>query len=105
MTALFDSSSLLVVLLLCICTAAYLRAWTLKAGADGKLVSWLEAGGRPRGGLWGLGWKAARVGERLSPYVAAFCVLMVRAHACAGRGTRGGARVQAAAAQDPPLTP
>ena len=78
MSALFDFSSLLVVLLLLICTFAYVRAWTLKRGPDGELQSWLEASGKHRGGLRGCAWKAARVGERLSPYVAASCVIMVR---------------------------
>jgi hypothetical protein len=27
-------------------------------------------------GLYGLAWKASRIGERLSPYVAGSCVLM-----------------------------
>ena len=78
MTALFDFSSLLVVLLLLICTFAYLRAWTLKRGPDGELQSWLEAGGKHKGGLWGCAWKMARVGERLSPYIAVSLVIMVR---------------------------
>jgi hypothetical protein len=78
MSALFDFASLLVVILLIICTSAYLRAWTLKRGADGELQSWLEAGGKHLGGVRGMAWKAARIGERLSPYVAVSCVVMVR---------------------------
>ena len=78
MTALFDFASLLVVILLLICTFAYVRAWTLTRGPDGELSSWLEAGGKHKGGLRGCAWKAARVGERMSPYIAVCCVLMVR---------------------------
>jgi hypothetical protein len=91
MSALFDFSSLLVVLLLLICASAYVRAWTLKRGPDGELQSWLEAGGKHLGGFRGVAWKAARIGERLSPYVAVSCVVMVGA----AKGKGGFARFEA----------
>ena len=72
-SAIFDFSSLIVILLLFICTAAYTRAYTLKRGDDGRPTSMLD---RHKGGFRGFAWKAARVGERLSPYVAAACVFM-----------------------------
>ena len=77
MSALFDFSSLLVVILLLICTSVYLRAqWLKRDEATGHLSSLFEAGGTHKGGLLGMGWKAARIGERLSPYIAVSCVVM-----------------------------
>jgi hypothetical protein len=70
---------LLVVILLLICTSVYLRAqWLKRDEATGHLSSLFEAGGTHKGGLLGMGWKAARIGERLSPYIAVSCVVMVR---------------------------
>eukprot|EP00190_Bangiopsis_sp_CCMP1999_P002596 CAMPEP_0198727956 /NCGR_PEP_ID=MMETSP1475-20131203/6603_1 /TAXON_ID= ORGANISM="Unidentified sp., Strain CCMP1999" /NCGR_SAMPLE_ID=MMETSP1475 /ASSEMBLY_ACC=CAM_ASM_001111 /LENGTH=73 /DNA_ID=CAMNT_0044490189 /DNA_START=133 /DNA_END=354 /DNA_ORIENTATION=+ len=64
MSAIFNFQSLLVVVLLVICTCAYVRA--LNPGIlDKNKQGWL-----------GLFWKAARIGERLSPYVAGACILM-----------------------------
>lgn len=77
MSALFDFPSLLTVILLFICTAAFTRSMypTIFDSApvqdqDGNVVA-----GKHHG-LRGLAWKASRVGERLSPYVAACCVVM-----------------------------
>ncbi|RKP08621.1 hypothetical protein THASP1DRAFT_15434, partial [Thamnocephalis sphaerospora] len=63
-SALFNFQSLLLVILLVICTSAYIRAQ-----APGILD-------RNKEGFLGLFWKAARIGERLSPYVAMACVAM-----------------------------
>ncbi|KAI9088746.1 DUF1242-domain-containing protein [Phlyctochytrium arcticum] len=64
MSALFRFQSLLLVILLTICTCTYLRA---------QFPSILD---RNKHGIKGLFWKAARVGERLSPYVSLSCVAM-----------------------------
>jgi len=64
MSALFNFQSLLLVILLVICTCTYLRA-TAPSLID-----------RNKNGVFGLFWKFARIGERLSPYVAIACVTM-----------------------------
>ncbi|KAI8824494.1 uncharacterized protein EV422DRAFT_520295 [Fimicolochytrium jonesii] len=64
MSALFNFPSLLFVILLIICTCTYIR---------GQFPSILD---RNKTGVLGLFWKAARIGERLSPYVSLCCVLM-----------------------------
>lgn len=64
MSAIFNFQSLLLVILLLVCTASYLRALVP------RFVD------RKKDGILGITWKAARVGERLSPYVAICCVLM-----------------------------
>lgn len=64
MSALFNFQSLLVVILLLICTCAYVRA------LQPRLLD------RNKAGFLGIFWKAARVGERLSPYIALCCVAM-----------------------------
>ncbi|KAF8322163.1 DUF1242-domain-containing protein [Clavulina sp. PMI_390] len=64
MSALFNFESLLLVILLLICTSTYARAM-----APG-LVD------RNKEGFLGLFWKSARIGERLSPYVALACIGM-----------------------------
>jgi len=64
MSALFNFQSLLTVVLLLICTCAYIRAIA---------PSVLD---RNKQGVLGLFWKCARIGERKSPYVAACCVFM-----------------------------
>lgn len=64
MSAVFNFQSLLVVVLLLICTCAYIRS---------MYPSLLD---RNKEGFLGVFWKAARIGERLSPYVAAACVVM-----------------------------
>ncbi|KAL8277227.1 hypothetical protein RQP46_010400 [Phenoliferia psychrophenolica] len=63
-TALFNFQSLLLVLLLLICTSTYVRA-TAPSLVD-----------RNKNGVMGIFFKTARIGERLSPYVALSCVIM-----------------------------
>uniref|UniRef100_A0A8C8FAT6 Protein kish n=1 Tax=Oncorhynchus tshawytscha TaxID=74940 RepID=A0A8C8FAT6_ONCTS len=55
---------LLTVILLLICTCAYLRAMT---------PSLLD---KNKTGFLGIFWKCSRIGERKSPYVAVCCVIM-----------------------------
>mmetsp|Transcript_112468 Transcript_112468/g.220450 ORF Transcript_112468/g.220450 Transcript_112468/m.220450 type:complete len:83 (-) Transcript_112468:80-328(-) len=74
MSALFDFSSLLVVILLFICAATFTRSlyptiFNSPPDAQGNVP-------RDHSGLTGLCWKASRIGERISPYVAGACVLM-----------------------------
>ncbi|TPX45426.1 hypothetical protein SeLEV6574_g03878 [Synchytrium endobioticum] len=64
MSALFHFQSLLLVILLMICTCTYISA---------QFPSLLD---RNKAGFLGVFWKAARIGERLSPYVSICCVLM-----------------------------
>ncbi|XP_054288250.1 protein kish-A [Macrosteles quadrilineatus] len=64
MSAIFNFQSLLTVILLLICTCAYIR---------NLFPSLLD---RNKVGLLGTFWKCARIGERKSPYVAVFCVIM-----------------------------
>ncbi|KAF7761080.1 hypothetical protein Agabi119p4_10489 [Agaricus bisporus var. burnettii] len=64
MSALFNFQALLLVILLGICTCTYVRA------VAPSLVD------RNRHGFPGLVFKSARIGERLSPYVALACVAM-----------------------------
>lgn len=72
MSALFDFGSLLVVILLFICAATFTRSlkptiFSSKPDQTGKVH---------HDGLYGICWKASRIGERLSPYVAGACVIM-----------------------------
>mmetsp|Transcript_24132 Transcript_24132/g.70796 ORF Transcript_24132/g.70796 Transcript_24132/m.70796 type:complete len:86 (-) Transcript_24132:330-587(-) len=64
-SALFDMPSLVVVLVLFICTCTYLRS----------MKTTLFAQDSPNSFLRGC-WKASRVGERLSPYMSIVCVVM-----------------------------
>ncbi|KAG5897069.1 hypothetical protein JTB14_025885 [Gonioctena quinquepunctata] len=64
MSALFNFQSLLTVALLLICTCAYLR---------GLFPSIMD---RNKVGLMGTFWKCARIGERASPLVGTFCIIM-----------------------------
>lgn len=64
MSAIFNFESLLLVVLLLICTATYTRAMF------SSIVD------RRKTGAAGLPWKMARIGERLSPYVSICCVVM-----------------------------
>ncbi|KAH7272145.1 putative S-adenosylmethionine-dependent methyltransferase [Fusarium solani] len=64
MSALFNFQSLLLVLLLLICTSAYVHHFT---------PSIMD---RNKNGFMGIFWKCARIGERLSPYISICCVLM-----------------------------
>lgn len=62
MTAIFNFESMVTVTLLLICTCAYLR---------GMFPSLLD---RNKTGFLGIFWKCARIGERLSPWVAFACI-------------------------------
>lgn len=64
MSAIFNFESLLLVILLLICTATYLRSLVP------RLVD------RQKTGMLGITWKMARVGERLSPYISICCLVM-----------------------------
>ncbi|KAH7879407.1 hypothetical protein EV359DRAFT_40486, partial [Lentinula novae-zelandiae] len=63
-SALFNFQSLLLVILLVICTCTYVRA------VAPRLVD------RNKEGFLGLFFMGARIGERLSPYVALACISM-----------------------------
>ncbi|KAJ4537066.1 hypothetical protein HRR90_002142 [Exophiala dermatitidis] len=64
MTAIFNFQSLLLVILLIICTSTYVHS---------MFPSVMD---RNKDGVTGIFWKCARIGERLSPYVSIFCVAM-----------------------------
>jgi len=64
MSALFNFQSLLTVVLLLICTCAYVRSLA---------PTLLD---RNKQGMLGTFWKCARIGERKSPYVAVCCLAM-----------------------------
>jgi len=64
MSAIFNFQSLLVVILLLICTCTYIRS---------LFPSILD---KNKTGLLGTFWKFARIGERKSPWVSGCCVLM-----------------------------
>ncbi|KAI8385034.1 transmembrane protein 167 precursor [Radiomyces spectabilis] len=64
MSAIFNFESLLLIILLLICTCTYVRA---------QAPSLLDGN---KTGVLGLFWKAARIGERLSPYVSLACIIM-----------------------------
>lgn len=64
MSALFNFQSLLLVILLVVCTCTYIKA---------QAPTLLD---RNKTGVLGLFWKAARIGERLSFYVALACIAM-----------------------------
>ncbi|KAI0457266.1 hypothetical protein F5B21DRAFT_101194 [Xylaria acuta] len=71
MSALFNFQSLLLVILLLICTSAYVH---------NLFPTILD---RNKQGLMGIFWKAARIGERLSPYISLCCLVMaVRCPLC-----------------------
>ncbi|ATY66669.1 S-adenosylmethionine-dependent methyltransferase, putative [Cordyceps militaris CM01] len=63
-SALFNFQSLLLVILLLICTSTYVHHFT-----PGILD-------RNKNGVTGVFWKCARIGERLSPYISICCVVM-----------------------------
>lgn len=63
-SALFDFANFLTVILLFICTCTYLH---------GKAPDMLD---RNKKGFPGVFWKAARIGERLSPYISVGCLYM-----------------------------
>ncbi|XP_059756590.1 protein kish-A-like [Balaenoptera ricei] len=64
MSAIFNFQNLFTVILLLICTCAYIRSLA---------PSLLD---RNKTGLLGIFWKCARNGERKSPYVVACCIVM-----------------------------
>jgi hypothetical protein len=64
MSALFNFNALLIVILLVICSCTYIHA------LQPRLLD------RNRSGFFGVFWKAARIGERLSPYVSLSCIAM-----------------------------
>ncbi|XP_018334588.1 protein kish, partial [Agrilus planipennis] len=64
MSAIFNFQSLLTVILLLICTCAYLRS---------LFPSIMD---RNKKGIMGTFWKCARIGERKSPWIAASCLIM-----------------------------
>ena len=61
---------MLLVLLLFICTCAYVRSATMNSQSHASFLD------QHKHGVFGLAWKAARIGERLSPWVAASCLVM-----------------------------
>ncbi|XP_056680591.1 protein kish-A [Monodelphis domestica] len=63
-SAIFNFQSLLTVILLLICTCAYIRSLAPSILDKNKT------------GLLGIFWKCARIGERKSPYVAVCCIVM-----------------------------
>ncbi|KEY69477.1 hypothetical protein S7711_02015 [Stachybotrys chartarum IBT 7711] len=64
MTALFNFEALLLVIILSICTSAYVHDVFPRILDSNK------------NGALGFLWKFARVGERLSPYISIACVIM-----------------------------
>ena len=64
MSAIFHFQSLITVFLLVICTCTYMRSL------------WPSLFDRYKTGVLGSFWKCARIGERLSPYVALCCLAM-----------------------------
>ena len=66
MSALFDFPSLLVMLLLVICSTTFARSLRPEIFNDSKNV-------RSHTGFLGIAWKASRIGERLSLYVSGCC--------------------------------
>ncbi|KAH7887203.1 DUF1242-domain-containing protein [Phlebopus sp. FC_14] len=77
MSALFNFQSLLLVILLMICTCTYVRAVTprlIDRNKEGSLHCSLHRIALRR--ILGLFFMSARIGERLSPYVALACVTM-----------------------------
>ncbi|KAK1761057.1 protein kish-A [Echria macrotheca] len=64
MSALFNFQSLLLCILLLICTSTYVHS---------VLPSFLD---RNKTGFLGIFWKCARIGERLSPYISLCCIFM-----------------------------
>ena len=63
MTAIFNFQSLLLVILLLICTSTYVKS---------QFPSLLKT----NAGFSGVFYKLARIGERLSPYVGLCCIIM-----------------------------
>ncbi|OTA91034.1 hypothetical protein M434DRAFT_76976, partial [Hypoxylon sp. CO27-5] len=70
-SALFNFQSLLLVILLLICTCAYVHQ-IFPTILDRNKQGTKQDNHR----LMGIFWKAARIGERLSPYISLCCVFM-----------------------------
>mmetsp|Transcript_16697 Transcript_16697/g.54364 ORF Transcript_16697/g.54364 Transcript_16697/m.54364 type:complete len:84 (-) Transcript_16697:131-382(-) len=70
MSAIFDFSSLMTVMLLFICTCTYVRGMRQSIFDDPSQQQQSQDPRRRRRGIRGVCWKASRVGERVSPYVA-----------------------------------
>ncbi|KAK7977816.1 hypothetical protein PG996_003866 [Apiospora saccharicola] len=66
MSALFNFQSLLLVIILTICTSTYVH---------GIFPTFMN---NRKQGFMGIFWKAARIGERLSPYVSICCLAMAK---------------------------
>ncbi|KAL5625089.1 hypothetical protein BROUX41_005149 [Berkeleyomyces rouxiae] len=64
MTALFNFQSLLLVILLLVCTSTYMHA---------IFTGFMD---KNKNGFMSIFWKCARIGERLSPYISICCVFM-----------------------------
>jgi len=64
MSALFNFQSLLLCIILLICTSAYIHELFPRILDNNKE------------GLRGVFWKCARIGERLSPYISLCCIFM-----------------------------
>ncbi|KAL7720117.1 Protein kish [Entamoeba marina] len=67
MTALFNFQSMMVVIILFICTCTYLR---LNIGIIRNFMD------KRKDGVPGLLWKAARLGERASAWVSLSCIIL-----------------------------
>ncbi|PUU77308.1 hypothetical protein B9Z19DRAFT_987401 [Tuber borchii] len=65
-SALFHFDALLLVILLLICTCTYVRQ-TVPGMVDSR---------KDKNVFFGMFWKFARIGERLSPYVSICCMIM-----------------------------
>jgi hypothetical protein len=71
MSALFDFPSMLVVILLFICSMTFLRSLRPNIFNSGNPAG----GGAQHTGFTGIAWKVSRIGERLSPYVGGCCII------------------------------
>ena len=68
MSALFDFPSLLVMLLMLICSASFARSLYPDIFND-------KQNARSHTGFLGIAWKASRIGERLSLWVSGSCLI------------------------------
>mmetsp|Transcript_12747 Transcript_12747/g.37961 ORF Transcript_12747/g.37961 Transcript_12747/m.37961 type:complete len:87 (-) Transcript_12747:69-329(-) len=80
MSAIFNFSSLITVLLLFVCTMTYVRAIRPSIFDGGLTPDDLanpQTLHKRRTGVRSICWKASRIGERVSPYVAGALVMVV----------------------------
>ena len=70
MSALFDFSSLIIVILLFISLVTHTKSLYPTIFNDAEGVE------HPHSGLKGICWKFSRVGERCSPYIGGACIIM-----------------------------